>query len=103
MSAVQVKPGRTSGISPSICIVTLKLVAVWPRLPGGGRLEIGLLPTSVTLPVNVLSGMASMLHLGELADLHDRDVGLVDLDLGLDDRHVGDGAAAPCRRCSSCR
>jgi hypothetical protein len=27
ISAVQVKPGRTSGISPSICRVTLKFVA----------------------------------------------------------------------------
>ena len=30
------------------------------------------------------------LDLGQLADLDERDVGLVDLDFGLDDRHVGD-------------
>ena len=53
ISAVQVKPGRTSGICPSICTVTLKLVAV--RVVPVPVVWIGLLPISVTLPMNVLS------------------------------------------------
>ena len=51
---------------------------------------IGLLPISVTLPVNFLVGHRVDGDLGLLAELHERDVGLVDLDLRLDDRHVGD-------------
>jgi hypothetical protein len=58
-SAVQVKPGRTSGIWPSIVTVTLKLVAVC-RSAGSPACDQAV-PTSVTLPVNVLSGMASIL------------------------------------------
>ena len=38
ISAVQVKPGRTSGIWPSMVTVTLKFVAV-RRRAGAGRLN----------------------------------------------------------------
>ena len=51
---------------------------------------IGLLPISVTWPVNDWSGMRVDRDLRLLAELHVRDVGLVDLDLRLDDRHVGE-------------
>ena len=64
MSAVHVKPGRTSGIGSSSITTTLKLVAcvVWDGaadvpVPAGW---IGLLPISVTCPLNVRSGSASM-------------------------------------------
>ena len=46
ISAVQVKPGRTSGIWPSIVTVTLKFVAV--RVVPAPAAWIGLLPISVT-------------------------------------------------------
>ena len=40
ISAVQVKPGRTSGTASSIVMTTLKLVAVrWPPVCGAGRLN----------------------------------------------------------------
>ena len=61
ISAVQVKPGRTSGISPSSVTITLKLVACDAAV--GPAAWIGLLPISVTLPVNVLPGIASIVIL----------------------------------------
>ena len=61
MSDVQVKPGRTSGICPSTVTTTLKLVAVVPAWALVAWM--GLLPISVTLPANSLSGIASMVIL----------------------------------------
>ncbi len=58
ISAVQVNPGRTSGTSPSITTTTLKFVAC--LAPAAAPLWIGLLPISVTRPLNVFSGSASM-------------------------------------------
>ena len=58
MSAVQVNPGRTSGIWPSIVTTTLKLVA-W-RTPPAVAALIGLLPISVTFAVKDWSGSASI-------------------------------------------
>ena len=85
ISAVHVKPGRTSAISVSSVTTTLKLVAcdddVVPLAAW-----IGLLPISVTLPVKVLPGMASIVTFATLAELHARDVGFVDFDLRLDHR-----------------
>src|SRR6476659_6082231 len=49
-------PGRTFGTWPSIVTVTLKFVA---RVVDPADAAIGLLPTSVTLARNVLSGSAS--------------------------------------------
>jgi len=59
MTAVHVKPGRTFGTRPSIVTLTLKFVArvVEPVT------AIGLLPTSVTLPVKVWSCSASIVIL----------------------------------------
>ena len=57
ISDVHVKPGRTSGISESIVTTTLKLVAWRAAAPVAW---IGLLPISVTFPVKVFSGIASM-------------------------------------------
>jgi len=59
MSAVQVKPGRTSGMLSSITTTTLKLVACLE--PAFAPVAwIGLFPISVTCPANVLSGSASI-------------------------------------------
>ena len=58
-SAVQVKPGRTLGTGSSSITTTLKLVACVPAVCVAAW--IGLLPISVTCPLNDLSGMASML------------------------------------------
>ena len=60
ISAVQVKPGRTSGISVSSVTTTLKFVACAAAPPVAW---MGLLPISVTFPVNVLSGNASIVIL----------------------------------------
>ena len=85
ISDVHVNPGRTSGISLSSVTTTLKLVA-WPRLPGhldravadfGDLAREGLLRDGV-------DG-----DLRDLAQAHAGNVRLVDLDLGLDHRHVG--------------
>ena len=90
ISAVQVKPGRTSGTSSSSVMTTLNVVAWrWP-VPCVAA-WIGLLPISVTRPRNVRSGTASIVTLAIWPSCTRRDVGLVDLDLGLDQRHVGDG------------
>ena len=51
ISAVHVKPGRTLGTSPSIVTTTMKLVA--RPVAAAPVAWIGLLPTSVTRPVNV--------------------------------------------------
>jgi hypothetical protein len=59
ISAVQVNPGRTSGISSSTVTLTLKFVACVAAV-GAPVAWIGLLPISVTLPVNVLPGIASI-------------------------------------------
>ena len=87
MSAVHVKPGRTSGILAVDRHATLKLVACVAAAPVAW---IGLLPISVTLRGERLVRQRVDRDLGRLAELHVRDVGLVDLDLGLDDRHVGE-------------
>ena len=61
MSAVQVNPGRTSGTSSSSTTTTLKFVACAVALPVPVPVAwIGLLPISVTCPLNVRSGMASI-------------------------------------------
>ena len=59
ISAVQVKPGRTSGRSSSRTTTTLKFVAC-RELAAAPVACIGLLPISVTRPVKVLSGNASI-------------------------------------------
>ena len=59
MSAVQVKPGRTSGIGSSSIDLDLEV----GRLRAGRAASaawIGLLPISVTWPLNDLSGIASI-------------------------------------------
>ncbi len=63
MTAVQVKPGRTFGTAPSIVTTTLKLVARVAFEAAAPVAWIGLLPTSVTLLMNVWSGSASMVTL----------------------------------------
>ena len=62
ISAVQVKPGRTSGTSSSSTTTTLKLVACVPVAAGVVVVDvwIGQLPISVTCPLNDLSGIASI-------------------------------------------
>ena len=59
MSAVQVKPGRTSGIGSSSMTTTLKLVA-WFAAVLPAAAWMGLLPISLTCPLKVRSGMASI-------------------------------------------
>ena len=89
-SAEQVKPGthfRNLLVELHRHLEVRRLLSGWRRAPS---CWIGLLPISVTLPVNVWSGSASIVILADLADLHRRDVGLVDFDLRLDDRHVGE-------------
>ena len=66
ISAVHVKPGRTSGISLSSVTTTLKLVACVDACPVPW---IGLLPISVTLPVKVWPGIASIVTLAGCPNL----------------------------------
>ncbi len=63
MSAVQVNPGRTSGTSSSMITTTLKFVAwvVWAA--AAPVAWMGLFPISLTCPLNVLSGRASIVIL----------------------------------------
>jgi hypothetical protein len=60
MSAVQVKPGRTSGIRSSSVTTTLNVVACCPAPCCCVVVWIGLLPISVTVPPNVRSRIASI-------------------------------------------
>ena len=89
MSAVQVKPGRTSGTCSSSTTTTLKFVAC--------VVPCAAVPVALNRAVADLGDVALERPVGNrvdrdlrlLAELHVRDVGLVDLDLGLDHRHVG--------------
>ena len=88
ISAVHVKPGRTSGISVSSVTTTLKFVAC-VLAACAGRLD------RAVADLGHLAGERLVRHrvdrdLRDLAELHVRDVGLVDVDFRLDDRHVGD-------------
>ena len=90
MSAVQVNPGRTSGTGSSRIDDHLEVRRLRRRLGGGRAAWIGLLPISLTWPLNDLSGIASIVILAFWPSCTLRDVGLVDLDFRLDDRHVGE-------------
>ena len=89
MSAVQVKPGRTSGTGSSSITTTLKFVACvagWPPARRLDRAVADLADVSLERPV----GQGVDRDLGQLAELHVRDVRFVDLDFRLDHRHVGE-------------
>ena len=68
--------------------MTLKLVA-WPAAAWPAT-WIGLLPISVTLAVNVLPGIASIVTLAFCPSCDVGDVGFVHFHFRFDDRHVGD-------------
>ena len=94
--AVQERPGRISSGGLSSATTTLKSLASWLEMalceaarPVERRMAV--LPISVTWPLKVLLGMASMVMSAGWSELHVDDVGLIHFDFGGDQRHVRDG------------
>jgi hypothetical protein len=87
MSAVAVKPGRTSGTGSSSTTTTLKFVACVAVAPAA-RLDRAVADLADVSLERV--GDRVDRDLRALIELHVRDVGFVDFDFRLDHRHVGE-------------
>ena len=94
--AVQERPGRRSSEGLSRVTTTLKSLAssvpvVDCEVATPVERSSAWSPTRVTWPLKTLLGKRVDGDFGGLAELDIHDVGLVDLDLGGDDAHVGEG------------